>query len=753
MEKTISITLNGVIFNIEEDAYEKLDNYLESIRAHYGGAESEEILTDIESSIAEKFQSKIKGRKKVINEKDVDDVIGVMGTVEEIDEDGESSKTPSRQAGGQASSSSAKNDEAFHFGKRLYRNPDDVVIAGVCSGLSAYFGIDPVFIRILFVLLVFANGVGVLIYIILWIAMPEAKTNAQKLEMRGEPVNVKKLEESIKDKAEIAKKEGKIALDRIKTKQGWLYKILNFPIVVFKTLVQFTKGILRSIWPITRFCFGFIFIVLAIFSILGSTVASGVLIFNINSPYLVSDLPLSVLANSVMYYVAVLAVYFLAVIPFVFLFILGITMLRNKNSFKVLSSSLMLGFWMLAIVAGVIAAGDLVPKVKNSLEETTQAETVNRSYDFDNFEKLYIGANMKASIKKGDDFQISMTGREKDLDRLNFEMEEGQLQITQSPRDQKGKVCVFCFDKEIKTEIIMPELESFVSFQDLEAEIEGFHNIKKFSVGEVSQVSATLDQGEVEVYVAGVGGRLNLEGTPAKIDATLEGNGRLYAQNLDAKEINILQTVFSRSYFSGRADKLIAEVDGPSRLDAKELEVKVVQIKSQNHGKAEVNATETLDAVAQGHGEIYYKGRPETIFRKSQNGLIERLTDYNISGSRYYNEDGELEILFGSDVYSPTMSSIRGIELEPSRKFDDSVEYVWSTNFGSLVDSWENPVYVQSITNKGDKIYWTFLDEEDRNEDEPVYIQLKAKNDNDRIIYESRLKLEEEDRGVFRVVK
>ena len=81
----------------------------------------------------------------------------------------------------------------------MYRDPDSRVIGGVCSGLSAYFGIDPVFLRLIFLIAFFGFGVGLLIYLILWIVLPEARTTAQKLEMRGEKVNVSNIGNFVKD--------------------------------------------------------------------------------------------------------------------------------------------------------------------------------------------------------------------------------------------------------------------------------------------------------------------------------------------------------------------------------------------------------------------------------------------------------------------------------------------------------------------------------------------------------------------------
>ena len=187
MKKTFSINLNGIVFNIDEDAYDKLHLYLSSIERHFSKEEErKEIIVDIEARLAEIFSGKIKPTKQVINVDDVDDVIRMMGQPGDF-ADEESEEIP-------------KEDPLYHKKyRRMYRDPDSRVIGGVCSGLSAYFGIDPVFLRLIFLIAFFGFGVGLLIYLILWIVLPEARTTAQKLEMRGEKVNVSNIGNFVKD--------------------------------------------------------------------------------------------------------------------------------------------------------------------------------------------------------------------------------------------------------------------------------------------------------------------------------------------------------------------------------------------------------------------------------------------------------------------------------------------------------------------------------------------------------------------------
>lgn len=200
MNKTVTINISGIIFHIEEDAYDKLSKYLSTIRGYFSKADGgNEIMSDIEARVAEMLQSKTSAVKQVVLMADVDYVIESMGKPEEFAGDA--------QAGN--SVDDAENIDfsyADNVRKRLYRDGDHKVLGGVCSGIGHYFGFDPVWLRIALALLFFIAGTGVLLYIILWIAIPEAKTTAEKLAMRGEKVDINNISKAVKEEAEQLRK-------------------------------------------------------------------------------------------------------------------------------------------------------------------------------------------------------------------------------------------------------------------------------------------------------------------------------------------------------------------------------------------------------------------------------------------------------------------------------------------------------------------------------------------------------------------
>ena len=195
MKITVSINLGGYSFNIDEDAYAELKSYLKNLELHFAGEESSsEILSDIETRMAELFRTKITTYKQVINIEDVRQAISVLGTPEDIsDNDGPSARDKFSSPG-------------YH---RLYRDLDHRVIGGVCAGIAAYWDIEIWVVRLIFFALALM-GFGILIYLVLYIVIPEAKTTAQKIEMKGEPVNIHNIKDSVKKEFDTVRKNMKL---------------------------------------------------------------------------------------------------------------------------------------------------------------------------------------------------------------------------------------------------------------------------------------------------------------------------------------------------------------------------------------------------------------------------------------------------------------------------------------------------------------------------------------------------------------
>jgi len=195
MKVTLNINIGGYAFHIDEDAYHNLKAYLRSLELYFSREESAaEIQADIEARMAELFRARLGEYRQVITIADVVEVTAILGAPEDFD-DHEGYTDPQKPR-----SSS----------RRMYRDPDNRIIGGVCSGMSAYWNFDPVIIRVLFLVSALVGGLGLLIYVILYIVLPEAKTTAQKIEMRGESVNINNIKETVKEEFEKVRKKMKI---------------------------------------------------------------------------------------------------------------------------------------------------------------------------------------------------------------------------------------------------------------------------------------------------------------------------------------------------------------------------------------------------------------------------------------------------------------------------------------------------------------------------------------------------------------
>lgn len=198
MNKISNINLGGFPFTIDEDAFQHLDRYLKTIHKHFRKSEGyEEITTDIETRMAELFQEKLENRPIVILS-DVKNVIAIMGTPEDF-----GAADPFMDDAPKSS-----RNWKLKTGKRLFRNPEQEALAGVCSGIAAYFGIqDPLWIRIAFILFALTGGFAVVVYIILWAVLPKAESPSERLAMRGEAANVENISKIIEEELEHVSKK------------------------------------------------------------------------------------------------------------------------------------------------------------------------------------------------------------------------------------------------------------------------------------------------------------------------------------------------------------------------------------------------------------------------------------------------------------------------------------------------------------------------------------------------------------------
>ncbi|WP_164849889.1 PspC domain-containing protein [Mucilaginibacter limnophilus] len=230
MNKTIIININGTVFHIEEDAYEILKSYMTDVKRHFmNSADSLEITTDIENRIAEMFGEILaRDNKQALIEQDVRSVIELMGSVEDFEIAEEESINTTGTA-------SYAYDNTVP--RKLFRDADDRIIAGVCSGIANYFDANPVWIRLAFAIAFVFFGTGLWIYIILWIVVPKAISRADRMAMKGEKLNLQGFKRNFEEEMNLTQK----GLKNFSENRPFVYKTRDFAGDFFSHLGAFFK--------------------------------------------------------------------------------------------------------------------------------------------------------------------------------------------------------------------------------------------------------------------------------------------------------------------------------------------------------------------------------------------------------------------------------------------------------------------------------------------------------------------------------
>lgn len=314
MNQTVTVNIGSIVFHIEVDAYENLKKYLNKIKSYFNNsAEQEEIMADIEARIAEIFSEKITTTNQVIKQTDVDEVISILGKPEQFIDEDEPEENESN-----------KNNGETKITKKLYRNPDDKLLGGVAAGIASYFGFDAIWMRIVFVMSTIFIGVGPLIYIILWIVIPEARTAAEKLQMKGEPINIDTLGKTIEEEAKKVNNKFK----SIDSKQ-FNNKVEHFFNSLFNFIFSIINGILNVLGKVLGVAFiimGTIAAIIFIAALLGTDIVYAITpngVFSVETTQFFT----AFFSSEEQYNLAIISVVLLLLAPIVGLLYAGIKLL------------------------------------------------------------------------------------------------------------------------------------------------------------------------------------------------------------------------------------------------------------------------------------------------------------------------------------------------------------------------------------------------------------------------------------------
>jgi phage shock protein PspC (stress-responsive transcriptional regulator) len=403
MKKTVNVNLAGTFFHIDEDAFGKLTRYLDAIKRSLSDPQgSDEIIRDIEARISELFSEKMKSSSQVISLKELDEVIAVMGQPEDymVDEEifEDSSSNSKRRSSSSSSSSSSK---------KLFRDVDDKFVAGVSSGIGHYLGIDVIWIRLVWVILVLVGfGSPLLVYLLLWILVPAAESTADKLRMTGEPINISNIEKKFKEGYDaVADKVKSADYDKYGQKvksgaSGFFDTLGSILLVLVKIFVKFV---------------GVLLVIISLSTLIGLIVG----LFTFGSidfwghGELMDYVSLIDTTNSPIWLISLLAL-FAAGIPFFVLFILGLKLLiDNLKSIGTPAKILLLAVWILSIVGlGILG-------IQQATEQAFDGDSISEN---------------TLQVKTGDTLKIAMRADKQysyDVSR------QGGLKIEYDDNDEK----------------------------------------------------------------------------------------------------------------------------------------------------------------------------------------------------------------------------------------------------------------------------------------------------------------------------
>jgi phage shock protein PspC (stress-responsive transcriptional regulator) len=415
MKKTFTINISGSIFHIDEDAYEKLQKYLQMLNRHFGTAiEGQEILQDIEARIAELFIEKTGNKVEVVPDARVEEVMSRMGRPEDFMEPSDEEPSAKSQTG------PTIQEGEPQVRRRLYRDGDNRVLGGVCSGLGAYFNIDMVILRVIFVVAFFVGiGASFLLYIILWIVVPKAKTTAQRLEMRGKEATISNIEKSIKEEVnEIGESYNRFKnsesndrgarMDRFGDVVGSVLRVVLRVIVLLFGAALIIAGIGGLIGFITSMAVGHSFL------------HGGAWNFGWNSDINMANL-INHFVSPGAYTISMIAILLLVGIPILVLLFIGTKLLfRYKTNNKLIGLGTF-AVWLLALVTLIIVG---VNQVGNFSKQTSQ--TITQKVECTNCKTIY--------LETTDDLYESLIDDHISLDRMKVAEVNGKEKLLGHPR-------------------------------------------------------------------------------------------------------------------------------------------------------------------------------------------------------------------------------------------------------------------------------------------------------------------------------
>ena len=647
MNKTININISGTVFNVDEDAYDLLYKYLESIKKYFSKIDADgEIVADIESRIAENFLSSISSQNNSISISDVKNVIKVMGTLddfkeiyEDVDKEEESNtseeKKPKRLfrnindkvIGGVASGISnyfkidplitriifitmaffggfgllayiicwigipAGNDSESIIRKRYYRDSDEKVLGGVAMGVANYFSIDVSLVRILFLISIFFGGFGVLIYFILWFITPEATTVGEKMSMKGYSVTLENIEKYVEEKINPEDKEENI-----------LMKIILFP---FRIAGPILNGFIKLVAPFIKIALSiilfsvsvaiiFIIVLLALnqFELLDQASADirvNLLVLDgVNLGAIINEIPTAIMSSLYLNLFLTLILMIMMITKFLF----------NRQLFGLPGSIVVFFVWLINTSFNGIAIPVLIEKWEKDgivdewiesgvLDSYDNYQTYSKSFEIKDFDGLRISIPANIVIRESDTYLVKIDATEREFENLVVEKTSGDILRIYSERDRwrwnEWK-------NENKTSIVieMPNINILQASAASNTDIE-FSSIEDLTI-RLSGASDLDLNSDVSNLIANVSGAsdVDIEGKVKSSNFKISG----------ASDVDI----------EGTGENLVLRASGASTFDGRDFNVGTISLIVSGASTAYVNSIDKLNVDASSASSVYHYG-------------------------------------------------------------------------------------------------------------------------------------------------
>lgn len=616
------MTIGSRIFYMEEPAYAKLEAYLHRLKTHFASfEEKDEILSDIEQRLAELFAETINSTKPALTETDIERAIQIMGAPEQFEDEALAEEARPKETSTSTSTETSVNS------KRFYRNPDDRVFCGVCSGIGAYVGLDSRVIRAIFVILfilgIFTHAVSAvfvgIVYLVLCLLIPEAKTVSQKIEMQGEPITVSTIT-----------KQAKTETKNAELPKSGFERLLIFIGQIFSVGISLLKRLFGFLWKIARILLGLMITLWFAGILVGLLFLLSVLLFNIQSPYV--DSFVRELATGPLYYAGLTSLFFAFAIPAFTLFLGGLSLLRRKNLFTVPLISALAGLWVIAAISTGVIALDRAPAIQQAWEKQ-EASVVLETRTFtptQPFTALEASGSYRLTVRPSSTVSVIARGEGEALQKIHVSSEQGILTIGKEPW---RRLCLFCNHKQVEIEIGLPHALSKITLTDAvrgsvtqttsTSLILALSDASSLQLnGSASSIQATMD-GASRLTLNASSPEFTLRGNDAsyvsgedflteRAHITLEGVARadLQLQSSSSSLLQLMMKDNTRLTIEGSAQQLEANLRDIARFDGSDLVASTSTFSLQDAARAEITATNYLKATTRDVSQLEYLGTP-----------------------------------------------------------------------------------------------------------------------------------------------